>query len=315
MIPALRSIDSLFNRFDELSKCHKNFLSDFDNKISVAKNPLRDIVRSEEEQQKSTKDILFAITKNDKKIGSIKTLEDFHRNIIKNRYLHRPPNYAPSDKPLFNRTISRTSSMATESTTLSNTSETIVNPPLVSQLSVGPISNKNIDEVKVHVSTNIKPKCLQQNSSPTKRSTRSKIKVFSMETVNRLSKPKIYHQMLSEKPRKKYIQRRPKPRENVTKDKLKCSTSSFISLPPIKRTKATKIESVSKWSKIKNNTQTQNPQKKPTADFSSGPFAVITTVPILRLTFPTHLEQQLPPLGVLPKIITKNKRWTAHSLA
>ncbi|CAF1207631.1 unnamed protein product [Rotaria magnacalcarata] len=314
MIPALRSIDCLFTRFDELSKCHKNFLSDFDKTISVAKNPLRDVVRSEEEQQKATKDVLFAITKNDKQIGSIKTLEDFHRNIIKNRYLHRPPHYSPSDKLLFNRTISRTSSMATESTTFSNTSETIVNPPLVSQLSVVPISNKNINAVKVHVSTNIKPKCLQQNSSPTKRSVRSTIKVFSMETVNRLSKPKIYHQIPSEKPRKKHIQQRPKRRENVKKDKLKCSTSSFISLPSIKRTQTTKMEPVSKWSKIKNNSQTQKRQKAPTADFSSGPFAVIATVPILRLTFPRHLEQQLPPLDVLPKIIPKNKRGAAHSL-
>lgn len=313
MIPAIRSINSLFNRFDELSKCHKNFLSDFDKKISAVKNPLRDVVRSEEEQQNASKDILFMINNNDKHIESIKTLDDFHRNIIKNRYLHRPPHYSPNDKPLCNRTISRASSMATESTTISNTSETITKPPPppAPQLSV-PISNKNIDEVKVDLSTNIKPNCIQQNSPPTKPSTRNAIKVFSMETVNRLSKPKIYHQMPSEKPRKKHIQRRPKLRENVKKDRLKCSTSSFISLPPMKRTPATKIEPVPKWSKIKNNTRTQ---KTPTADFSSDPVAVIATVPILRLTFPKHLEQQLPPLDILPKIITQNKRRKMYSLA
>jgi hypothetical protein len=48
MIPVLRSIDSLINRFDELSKYHADLLSNFDTNFSDVQNPLRNVARTED---------------------------------------------------------------------------------------------------------------------------------------------------------------------------------------------------------------------------------------------------------------------------
>ena len=83
MIPVLRSIDSLFNRFDELSKCHANFLSNFDTNFSEFENPLRNVARTEEEQRKTAANILFVVNENDDQIGSIETIEENNRNLYR----------------------------------------------------------------------------------------------------------------------------------------------------------------------------------------------------------------------------------------
>ncbi|CAF1516360.1 unnamed protein product, partial [Adineta steineri] len=41
MIPVLRSIDSLLNRFDELSQRHTTLVSNFDKNFTNIENPLR----------------------------------------------------------------------------------------------------------------------------------------------------------------------------------------------------------------------------------------------------------------------------------
>lgn len=242
MIPVLRSIDNLLHRFDELSICHRNFLSYFDKNFSNMKNPLKDVTRSEDEQRKLANDMLLVITEDENEKESIKTVEDFHQHIIKNRYLHRPPQYS------FNGKLPPTSSFS-----------------------------KN-----------------RHSSSVSKPSNQSTIKVFSMETVNRLSKPKAYYQSTVEKSKKKYIKRRSKFTKTIKSDKSKCSNLPSIKLPPIKPIKGKTIKTIPKRSQA------------PTLN-SSSPVIFLMPVPTTRLIFPTDLERPLPRLGFLPKVTMRSQ--------
>ncbi|CAF1302633.1 unnamed protein product [Rotaria sordida] len=283
MIPVLRSIDTLLNRFDELSKCHKDLLSNFDKNISDIENPLRDIARPQQEQQKTTPKILLLINENDQPIESIRTIENFHQHIIKNRYLYRPPTYSSNhNNLLIHRIPSKISSITTESTSLSQTKI----QTRISQ-SIAPTSNKFINEAK------IKPKIIQQNSFNLQRYTRNKVTTFSKETINRLSKPKTYHQLLDEKSRIKRIERRLKPYENIKQEKSECSTSLSISLPPIKRIQTTNIKAMSKRLPAKNNILIQRQKSAPINNFSR-PLVFIKPAPTINLTFPKNLKQQSP---------------------
>ncbi|CAF3378139.1 unnamed protein product [Rotaria sp. Silwood2] len=310
MIPALRSIDKLLNQFDELSKYHKNFLSNFDKNFSDIENPLRDIARSEEEQQRTTSKILLVLNENDNQIESIKTIEDFHRTIIKNRYLHRPPIYSSNDNSLCNYIPSRTSSIITESTSFSQTLPTNIKT-ITPQLIV-PTSNKIINETKVHLQTKIKSKIVQLNSSSPQQYTHNKVTTFSMETVNRLSKPKTYHQLTDEKSTIKHVERRSKSYENIKQEKFECSTSISVSLPPIKRIKTTNIKPTSKRLAAENNILIQI-QKRALINNSSHPLAFVNPVSTINLSLPNNLQQQKSPrFAILPRIVTTNKRSMIH---
>jgi hypothetical protein len=186
MISVLRSIDSLINRFDELSKYHADLLSNFDTNFSDVENSLRNVARTEDEQRKTAANILLVVNENDDQLGSIKTIEDFHQSIIKKRYRHGPPSYTSNDSSLSYRVSTRTELTSISQRTIRvNTSQRVV-----------PASNKNIIQLKVKLTTKIKPKVASQNPRLYARGT---VTEFTMETVNRLSKPKTYHQLPTDK--------------------------------------------------------------------------------------------------------------------
>jgi hypothetical protein len=284
MIPVLRSIDSLINRFDELSKYHADLLSNFDTNFSDVENPLRNVARTEDEQRKTAANILLVVNENDDQLGSIKTIEDFHQSIIKKRYRHGLPSYASNDSSLSYRVSTRTDvSSFSQRAVKANTSQPVV-----------PTSNKNIIEPKVKLTTKIKPKVASQNSRFYARGT---VTEFTMETVNRLSKPKTYRQLPSDqKATIKRVQRRPKLTETIKKETSECSTSSIP--PPIKRTKATTtiVKPSPKKLKLENKTSIST---------SSRPLVFVTTAPTIHLTFPMQTQQQSSRIGILP---TTNKR-------
>jgi len=283
MIPVLHSIDTLLNRFDELSKCHTSFLSNFDINYPEIKNPLRIVSRTEEEQEKTNANLLFVV--NDNRKESIRTIEDFHRRIIKNRYLHRPPVYSSLDNLSFLRVPSRTSSITTDSTLFTRISR------------IKNTSQRNIQ------SKEKLPKVPAQNLS-TQRSARSTITAFTMETVNRLARPKTYP---DQKPIIKYVQRRSKTCGYIKKETFKCS--SLPSNPPlsIKRTKTTAIQPAPKKLKVDKKIPIQIPKSIPRRDFSF-PLVFYAPIPTVSLAFPSQPQQKSSRIGILPKTITKNKR-------
>jgi hypothetical protein len=291
MIPVLHSIDTLLNRFDELSKCHTGFLSNFDINYPDIKNPLRSVTRTEEEQDKTNANLLLVV--NDDRKESVRTIEDFHRRIVKNRYLHRPPVYSSLDNLSLLRVPSRTSSVTTDSTLFTRISQ------------IRNTSQPNIQS-KEKLTTITKPKVAAQNLS-TQRSARSTITVFTMETVNRLARPKTYPQLPDQKPIIKYVQRRSKTYGYVKKETLKCS--SLPSNPPlsIKRTKTTAIKPAPKKLKVEKKIPIQIQKSIPMRDFSF-PIVFYAPIPTVCLAFPSQSQQKSSRTVILPKTITKNKR-------
>jgi hypothetical protein len=283
MISTLRSIDSLLNRFDELSKCHDKFITNFDTHFSDIKNPLRHVSRTEDEQQKSTENLLLVVNESDDQFGSSQTLEDFHRRIIKSRYLHRPPSYSSNDISLIHRVPSRSSSITQESISQ------ITNPQLVVVLT----PNKNIIESKVDLTTKNKPKVVPRNSP----SARGIITAFTKETASRLSKPKRYNRLPDQKPSIKTVKQILKPYENIKKEASKCPT-----LPLINRIKTATIKPSSK--KV---IAMQTLRRNPVNNFSC-PLVFVAPAPSIHLSFPIQPQQKTARFVNLPKIITTTKR-------
>jgi len=288
MISTLRSIDSLLNRFDELSKSHDKFISNFDTHFSDIKNPLRHVSRTEDEQQKSTENLLLVVNESDDQFGSSQTLEDFHRRIIKSRYLHRPPSYSSNDISLIHRVPSRSSSITQESISFPRISQ-ITNSQLVVVLT----PNKNIIESKVDLTTKNKPKVVLRNSP----SARGIITAFTKETASRLSKPKRYNRLPDQKPSMKTVKQILKPYENIKKEASKCPT-----LPRINRIKTATIRPSSK--KV---IPIQTLSRNPVNNFSC-PLVFVAPAPIIHLGFPIQPQQKTARFVNLPKIITTTKR-------
>jgi hypothetical protein len=269
-IRVLRSIDSLINRFDQLSKYHADPLSNFDTNFSDVENPLRNVARTENEQRKTAANILLVVNENDDQLGSIKTIEDFHQSIIKKQYRHGPPSYASNDSSLSYR-VSTTIELASFSqrTIKANTSQSVV-----------PSLNKNIIEPKVELTTKIKSKVTLQNPRLYARGT---VMEFTMKTVNRLSKLKTYHQLPpNQKPIIKRVQRGPKLSETIKKETSECSTSSIPS--PIKRTRATTTI-------IKQSPRRLKLEDKTPANTSSRLLAFVTPAPTKHLIFPMQTQR------------------------
>jgi len=309
MISKFRSIDSLLNRFDELSKCHDSFLSSFDTNFSDIKNPLRHVTRTENEQQKYTEKSGLGLNQNDDPFESIGVLEDFHRRIIKSQYLHRPPTYSSNGGSLIHRVPSKSSLITIESTSLPRISQitikTNTSQPVV------PTSNNNIIESKVNSTKIITPKVVSQNLPSPRRNARGRIRAFTMETVNRLSKPKIYNRLPDQKPPIKRIVPRPKPYENIKKEASKRSTLPSIPLPSMKRTKTTTIQSSSKKLKPEKQIPIQTSKINPVSS-SFRPIIFVRSAPTIPFNFPMQLQQKLSHVDDLPKLITTTKISMIH---
>ncbi len=292
MISTLRSINSLLNQFDELSKFHSNLLTDFDNNFSDIKNPLRHVNRIKDEEENTTTSALFEIDENNDALTSIGPLEDFHRHILKSRFLHRPPNYSSTSK---------LSSISTESVSLSKIILTTNKENTLSPIVL--TSNNRIIQSKVKVPIKDEPKYI-----PRRRQVRGKITAFTVETINRLSKPRIYNRIPDPKPDVKQTQQPPKPMANVKKEGSKSST-----LPPTKRTKTNTKNSSSKKLKIENRIPIQTSSKKAPVRHFSRPLVLITSIPTVRPHVPTQTQQKSSRNATLPKITTTTKRSTIPS--
>ncbi|UJR13420.1 hypothetical protein I4U23_000435 [Adineta vaga] len=253
MIPVFRSIDNLLNRFDELSKCHTNFLSDFNLNFPDVENPLRNVTRTEEEQKKTVANIRSEFNENINRKLSTNTIEDFHRRVIVNRFHHHPPNYSLNDQSTAPQISSRTSSIVTD-----------LSEPQRASITTTTTTN----ESKIKVPIKIKPKLLIQHSPIPRRSTRNGITTFTIETINRLSKPKIYPQ----------VSQRSKPYQ----------TNSLM----IKRAKTTIIKPFIKELKY----DIKLPMKQPIPQ---------TLIPTITLSFPK--QQQTQPIAS-PNTIIRNRR-------
>jgi hypothetical protein len=297
MIPVLRSIDTLLNRFDELSQRHANLLTNFDTNFSDIENPLRDVARAEEDQRKTKENILLAGNENDDHMGSIETIEDFHRRIIKNRYLHRPPSYVSTDSSVIHRVPSRTSSITTESTSLPRTSVyTPLQPIIKANTPQSVISTTRNDLVE----PTIKPKFVPHNLPVSRRYARSAITAFTMDTVNRLSKPKTYHHWPEQKLTTKRVQQRSKPYENIKKNASECSAASTMRSTQIKRANPTTIKPSSKKFKVDHKVPIETLRRSSISNYSR-PLAFLTPAPTICLTFPTQPRQQSSRIVILPK--------------
>jgi hypothetical protein len=245
MISTLSSIDSLLNQFDELTKFHSNLLSDFDANISDTKNPLRHV-----SPRKPPVNTVLNVDVNDDQFESIGSLEDFRRRIIKYRDLHRPSN----DSTSIHRVSSKSFGTTTETVSLSKI--------LVST------SNNRIIEPKIKIP-------IKDESKPTpRRQARGKIRMFTMETANRLSKPKRYNRVPDQKPFVKHVSQ---------PINLKKVVSKGPTLPPIKQTK---INTNPKPIKIEPKILIQTSSKNNSVRNCFRPFVLIKSMAITRPKVP-----------------------------
>ncbi|CAF0779157.1 unnamed protein product [Adineta steineri] len=286
MIPVLRSIDSLLNRFDELSQRHTTLVSNFDKNFTNIENPLRDVTRNEEERKKTTESILKSTMKIDDQIKSYENLTQFNRYIIKSRCHNRPPSYSSYESPSFTlRTPSRGSlesilSPSTEklpsiqTTTRANTSQSVATTPINNHI------KKNIQ-----LTTKIKPKI----PPATQWHTRTPITMFSMETANRLSKPRKYYQTTDPTTLSKQVYRRSIPKS-----------------PEMKRTNPITIKLISKKLKPEYNCSIDK-SKNISINNESRPVRSLTSPKTIRLAFPVKLELNPSPIVVTPKATSTPK--------
>jgi len=267
MISTLRSIDCLLNKFDELSKCHTKFLLHFDTYFPDIKNPLRNVARTEGEQQKSVEKILLGVNENDEQFESLGSLGNFHRRTTKSQYLHRPPCYSSNDTSLNQRVPPRSSSIISLPKISLITFKEKNSQPIV------PISNKKIIKPKVNLTTKNKPKIVSKNSHSPQQHVHGIISAFTMEMINRLSKPKRYNRFPNQNPSIKHMKQQLKSYENMKKEASKCTT-----LPPIKQTKTSNIKPSSKEVKLKNKILVRRSKRNPVNNFSH-PLVFITPIP------------------------------------
>jgi hypothetical protein len=325
MIPVLHSIDSLLNRFDELSQRHASFVSNFDTNFSDTENPLRDVTRSEEEQRKTTESLLKSTNENNDQMSSFGTVEDFNRRIIKSRGHNRPPSYSSNDSSsLFHRFPSRSSFATTESAPPPRTSTSaMIQATLNASVlqSVASSSIENLTEPKTRLKTNIKPKVIPQNPSPIRRYARSAITVFTIETVNRLSRPRTYHQSPEQKVSPKRVHRRPRIYQSIKKKvppepsvPLPPRPEPSVSLPPPppprspqKRAYQRIIKSAPIILKSDDKFPINNSKRIPVSNYPRQAI-FLAAPPTIALTFPMQPELKSSRVVVIPKApITTHK--------
>ncbi|CAF0773558.1 unnamed protein product [Rotaria sp. Silwood1] len=315
MIPVLRSIDGLLNRFDELSQRHASFVSNFETSFTGIENPLRDVARDEEEQRKTAESVLKASTEKGDQIGSFGTVEDFNNRITKSRSHNRPPSYSSNDTSSFyNRIPSRSSWATAESASPPRISTLRTRPVTVetnTSQSVTSISTENRFEPKIRLTTKIKPKFVPQNLPTTRRYAHSPITTFTMETAIRLSRPRTYHQSVDHKEPSKRIYRRPKSHQNIKNEASESSVTSVSFVPSLesaqtKRTNPRIIKSSPKKLKADNRFVTDNSKRIPMSNYPR-PAIFLAPPPTICITFPMQPELQSSRVVIIPKATTTQK--------
>ena len=180
LIASLRSLDHLLNRFDQLSQRHVQFIEHFDENFTDVVNPLRQVQRKGEEQQQTQDKLSLPLASDEE--DRPRTVADFHRSVKISRYLHRPPSYASNQ----DRPSSRTSTLTTVSAPLPQTIRETSSNALRSLPSKARWTNP-VHHAPVTPDPPPPP--------PRRRYGRAPITFFSMETANRLSKPRVYHHL------------------------------------------------------------------------------------------------------------------------
>ncbi|CAF0745164.1 unnamed protein product [Rotaria sordida] len=315
MIPVLRSIDGLLNRFDELSQHHASFISDFEKNITDIENPLRDVTRDEEEQRKTAESLLTTSTENFDQTGSFGNVEDFNRRITKSRTHNRPPSYSSNDtNSFYNRVPSRSSLATTESAPPPRTS-TLTTRPVIGKTSTSQsvisTSIQNLNQPKVRLTTKIKPKIIPESLPTTRQYPRSPITTFTMETAIRLSRPKTCDHSLDQRVSSKRVHRRLKSNQNTKNEAsessvISVSLASSLKSSPNKRINPTTIKTSSKKLKADNRFATDNSKRIPMSNYPR-PAIVLVPPPTVYLTFPMQPELRSSRVVVLPKATTTKK--------
>ncbi|CAF5190527.1 unnamed protein product, partial [Rotaria magnacalcarata] len=198
------------------------------------------------------------------------------------------------------------------------TKQVIVKPRNVQ--SIASISSENLIEPKNRFTTKIKTKPLPQNLHKTDQYGRNVITTFTVETVNRLSRPRTYNKSPGEKVSSKRAHRRAKTYQNIKKEPADASMTpvptvpsvTSLPLPPtmespkIKRTHPTIIKSSSKKLKVDNKIATDNSKRIPMSNYPR-PTIVLAPPPTISLTFPMQPELKSSRVVVLPKTATTQK--------
>lgn len=312
MIPLLRSIDGFLNRFDELSHRHADLISNFQTNFSDIENPLRSVTRDEEEQRRTAENLLVANLENGDQMRSFGTVEDFNRRVIKSRSNNRPPSYSSNDtSSYFNRVPSRSSWVTTESMLPQRAPILTIGPAISKSSATQSVVSTSIDtfiEHKYRVTTKTKPKVIPQNPPPARRYARGTITTFTMETANRLSKPRTYYQSSDQKGPFKRSHRRTKVDQNAKKDTPNSSITSILapSSPQTKRTKATIAKSSSKKLRADNRIAPDNTTEIPMSNYPR-PAVYFAPPPKISLTFPMQRDLQSSRIVVLPKKTVASK--------
>ena len=244
MIPVLRSLDSLLNRFDELSLRHASLASTFETNFSDVQNPLHDVSRDENEQRKTAENLqrINLEDSDDDQLGSFGTVDGFHRRITKSRSYNRPPSYSSNDSNSFLHRIPSGSSWATIES--APPPRTLTMPGAQERFSsaysqTGPIiSNDTQIESRSRQIIRPKPRVLVENSPPSfRRQARTAATTFTLETAIRLSKPRRYNRLPEPIVTPKHVHRRPKPPQARKKEAPESSTTSIprptTSSPPL----------------------------------------------------------------------------------
>ena len=313
MIPVLRSINGLLNRFDELSQRHAHFISNFEKNFTDTENPLHDVARDEAEQRKTAENLLMKKTESNDQVGSVATIETFNRRITKNRCHHRPPSYSSNDTNSFLNRVPSGSSWATAESVppLLNSTSTVTKSTIKPSISQSMTSNStnNFVEPKIPSTTKIKPKVLPQNSpTTTHRYARGTITAFTMETVNRLSKPKKHYQISDQKVSPKRTRQPAKTCQNKEREGSEPSILSVSSQQSsqTKRTNMTTIKSASKKLKADSKLITESVKRIPMSNYPR-PVIFLAAPPTISLTFPMQPEIQSSRVVVLPKTMKPKK--------
>lgn len=244
-LPVLHSIDVLLNRFDQLSQRHSELASTFEKSLFNIENPLKDISRNEEAQQQTIENMSFMSCETIDQVVSLDNAETFNRYVTKSRCGNRPPNYSSNDSfSILNRVASRSSWLTGDSIPLVDLSSS------TTQKSIGKTSIEQSNR-RIGVQENSRPinesgtktKCriLPSNPSPSpfRRTNRQPITTFTMETVNRLSKPKNYHSSPDHVVVKKSSPHRSKFISPMKKEAIDLSNPSLLSSGPSMQSKRT----------------------------------------------------------------------------
>ena len=325
MISVLRSIDLLLYRFDEISQHHSNLVSTFETSFTETENPLREILRDEDEQRQTAETFSMLTAETDERQVSFENIEDFNRRIVKSRSGRRPPSYASNDNTLLaNRTASRSSWITTESAPATDTAPRTRTPPVLNAAMSQPVTSTTVHEfteTKAKLTAGTRSRVAQQTSPAHRRSARPTITAFTIETVNRLSKPKTYNQSPDRGASLKRAYHRSKPSQHSSRPTLDSSIPSILSAASRihgKPTIPTVLKSSPKKLKGGEHSSTNNSKKIPMSNYPR-PVVHLAPPPTISLTFPMQSERQSsrvvvppssafpPPAGKTANILT-NKR-------